>query len=532
MGRAVQVAGVITLFAGIGLVIYGGPYYMLDWGAVFVISGALMCFSGLILLLLGAVLLRLGSLKADILSLRTLVAEQGNSRFNLTADDLALAAQGPHDAAASRQSIEAPALSAPAHERPVPDMRPGALAAAAGGAGLAVAAQSIFSAISPEARAAQPAEQEPDHEDKADAEADARAMGERPEPWFDAPALPEEDGALDRDGDEVLHHEVSPAVAEPVIVESGDSPGSAEDEPDGAALSITDRSALDDLIARLDLAPSMSDTPADGEKAPALDAPLRRDLFARIDEAARTLKGHPEAAAQEEPWDEPGASDEVAPLEEAAPALAEPEALQGQRPGSAFDDLRASFDGSGGARPVIVPDQVQERDGEAHDLQPAPPSRSDWPQDAPEPDAAEPVWVAMTSPSAAHDASAAMDADDAVAAGAEISSWSGEDDGWRGSHGGHEHAEDRHAVPAAPERDDSSDPHRGDVEDEQPPESGAISAPMASDEGVVAAYTVGDSAYAMLSDGRIRVTTPEGQHLFQSMEDLRAFMAARRAGQS
>lgn len=55
---------------------------------------------------------------------------------------------------------------------------------------------------------------------------------------------------------------------------------------------------------------------------------------------------------------------------------------------------------------------------------------------------------------------------------------------------------------------------------------------MASDEGVVAAYTVGDSAYAMLSDGRIRVTTPEGQHLFQSMEDLRAFMAARRAGQS
>jgi hypothetical protein len=51
---------------------------------------------------------------------------------------------------------------------------------------------------------------------------------------------------------------------------------------------------------------------------------------------------------------------------------------------------------------------------------------------------------------------------------------------------------------------------------------------MASDEGVVAAYTVGDSAYAMLADGRIRVTTPEGQHLFDSMDELKLFMARRR----
>jgi hypothetical protein len=54
-------------------------------------------------------------------------------------------------------------------------------------------------------------------------------------------------------------------------------------------------------------------------------------------------------------------------------------------------------------------------------------------------------------------------------------------------------------------------------------------APTASDDGVVAAYNVGDSAYAMLADGRIRVTTPEGQYLFQSMEELKAFMAARRS---
>ena len=62
---------------------------------------------------------------------------------------------------------------------------------------------------------------------------------------------------------------------------------------------------------------------------------------------------------------------------------------------------------------------------------------------------------------------------------------------------------------------------------EAPPE------PVASDEGIVAAYTVGDSAYAMLADGRIRVTTPEEQHLFNSMDELKQFMAQRRSqGQS
>jgi hypothetical protein len=53
--------------------------------------------------------------------------------------------------------------------------------------------------------------------------------------------------------------------------------------------------------------------------------------------------------------------------------------------------------------------------------------------------------------------------------------------------------------------------------------------PTASDDGVVAAYTVGDSAFTMYADGRIVADTPEGRYSFASMDELRTFMAARRA---
>ena len=90
-------------------------------------------------------------------------------------------------------------------------------------------------------------------------------------------------------------------------------------------------------------------------------------------------------------------------------------------------------------------------------------------------------------------------------------------------------------------QDDRSDGPRGDPsddafddvpdEDDAPrtPPAALQPEPLASDEGVVAAYTVGDSAYAMLVDGRIKVTTPEGSHMFHSMDELKAFMVARRA---
>lgn len=53
--------------------------------------------------------------------------------------------------------------------------------------------------------------------------------------------------------------------------------------------------------------------------------------------------------------------------------------------------------------------------------------------------------------------------------------------------------------------------------------------PSASDEGVIAAYSVGDSAFTMYADGRILARTPEGEFTFASMDELKAFMAERRS---
>lgn len=56
------------------------------------------------------------------------------------------------------------------------------------------------------------------------------------------------------------------------------------------------------------------------------------------------------------------------------------------------------------------------------------------------------------------------------------------------------------------------------------------SAPPVSEEGVVAAYTVGDTSYTMFANGRIRADTPDGELNFDSMDELKEHMARRRLG--
>jgi hypothetical protein len=70
LGRLGQIAGVLLLAIGAGLLAWGGPYYMLDWGGTFVIAGAVLASAGLICLLLGVALQRLSALRSDILMLR------------------------------------------------------------------------------------------------------------------------------------------------------------------------------------------------------------------------------------------------------------------------------------------------------------------------------------------------------------------------------------------------------------------------------------------------------------------------------
>ncbi|MGL4975303.1 MAG: hypothetical protein ACRC56_08400 [Bosea sp. (in: a-proteobacteria)] len=48
---------------------------------------------------------------------------------------------------------------------------------------------------------------------------------------------------------------------------------------------------------------------------------------------------------------------------------------------------------------------------------------------------------------------------------------------------------------------------------------------VVSDEGVVRAYQVGDTAFTVYGDGTIRAETREGEYTFQSMEEVRAFLA-------
>lgn len=79
------------------------------------------------------------------------------------------------------------------------------------------------------------------------------------------------------------------------------------------------------------------------------------------------------------------------------------------------------------------------------------------------------------------------------------------------------------SVVVPPEAAAASDPDEDHAVDDP-----ASSDPIVSDEGVVAAYNVGDSSYAMFADGRIRVTSPDGQHVFTSMDELKLYMAERR----
>ncbi len=74
------------------------------------------------------------------------------------------------------------------------------------------------------------------------------------------------------------------------------------------------------------------------------------------------------------------------------------------------------------------------------------------------------------------------------------------------------------------------EPPLPDTEPAQPaaPETAANPAPVQSNDGVIAAYTVGDSSFTMYADGRIEAEAPEGRFTFASIDELRAFMAERR----
>lgn len=176
MARFAQILGVVLTMGGVALAVYGSPYYMLDWGGTFMVSGALVGCTGLILTMMGSLLRQVAGLRADLKA--------------------ALVAGTPPPVVAGTASTHAPKLPAeltaaqrvPTQSATTPD--PGATTALAAGVagvavggGLAVAARDILSSVAPESEpqlATKPGEARPSLPDEP---ASRYAEG-------DAPSLP------------------------------------------------------------------------------------------------------------------------------------------------------------------------------------------------------------------------------------------------------------------------------------------------------------------------------------------------------
>ncbi len=440
MGRVGQIAGVLLLTVGICLGAWGAPYYMLDWGGALVISGAVLASAGLICTMIGTVLIRLADVSEDLALLRAQIAVENSIEANAEmpqrmqhVPQADLSAQA--DLRPSYADSVVPHIStSPAQDManiPNPatgrlDVTAGAGIAAGVGAsvaagGLAMATRNILGSVNKDPYDASGAP-----EFLADAE---------PVPQ---PQQPNE--ASTNATNDYLHDLL------------------ADDRAD-AHISMDDKNALDDLLAGLSLsAPaniSEQDDDADepAEAGPVPRSPARDDLFARIEDAVRTLR--PETTT-----DNTSADSSSSPNEN---AIVPPQAEE-----AAFEDTTHH-------REELTADP-----------------------DAGPGEQASPVDHATEAdPTAAHV--------DVVV-----------------------HDEE----PVRPQDTDLPDRNGEDISGEHAPDDASAELkplPVVSDEGVVAAYNVGDSAYAMLADGRIRVTTPVEQFMFQSMDELKTFMAARRA---
>ncbi len=477
MGRLGQIAGVLLLVIGAGLLAWGGPYYMLDWGGTFVIAGAVLASAGLICLLLGVALQRLSALRSDILMLRAAEAVDAaaSGRAVEGLERKPVLSEAAREPLAEAQPADQGSVQVPASSGPAGAVLAGGLAAG----GLAVAAKSILSAVTPDPAAGA---SEPDSAGKALPETAADDDTDREH------AL---SGTGELAADPALPPRAAPTFDEP----SWDQPALAEGVP-ANELTASDRHALDDLLARL--AGPVADQSVTDQGVSTSPEPVTWQEDAVLSTVA----------------DRPDASDPDIADDEAASHLAR------------RDDLFARFDQAvrsitHDAGEVATPAQS----GLAEKLEPEPELR---------PDAGDEPWQleaplqgqSMIPSSVEEDIAADTKTDnDWGASGAEADQQGG-------------------PLPAPMhdphDADDDFADLRADLNAtrhktfETPPVSQIAAlampeAPTASDEGVVAAYNVGDSAYAMLADGRIRVTTPEGQYLFQSMEELKAFMAARRS---
>lgn len=272
----------------------------------------------------------------------------------------------------------------------------------------------------------------------------------------------------------------------------------SDPHPKPSELTADDRASLDDLLAKLSLPISADEQGTDGISAQDMPADMADphiagstwldadDLYARIDDAARSLQA--KAAAPDDSQES---------------TTAEP--TMEQRIDDEFADLRAELSAEAG---TMRADSNGEFSAASSVLYPKP----------------------------LDEAKQRLEAEE----DADKSELTRQHDGEQ---------ENIHDVTSGIGKAGAADPEPAVVEDvslegarpvddapslAEPPAAGepapAEQLPSSSTEGVVAAYNVGDTSYAMFVDGRIRVSTPEGQFMLESMDQLKSFMAARRAG--
>lgn len=81
-------------------------------------------------------------------------------------------------------------------------------------------------------------------------------------------------------------------------------------------------------------------------------------------------------------------------------------------------------------------------------------------------------------------------------------------------------------APAAPEAPAASETAAAAVAEAVAPEPAA---PPASDEGIVGAYQVGETHFTIYADGSIQARTPDGDYVFASMDELKAYLASEKS---
>lgn len=463
MVRLFVVLGFALLAGGAYAIVDGWPYRVLERGFTEVILGGLSVVAGLILLALAAVLVEVRRLKGLV----------GGAMA-------AMALSEPRSAerpVANRELAEAE----PVLERvPAPEAPSIGIAAAAAGA---VAAASALAGLAktedgPLVKAADKADQADKAEEEDSADSDRAETAAEPSQAPSAAAGEIDDWLLPPvpSGRDVAPLDVHPD-------ERGDS-GAAEKEPED----------LQDAPERPIAAgiEAASDPAGDGQARP---------------EPAVAFVVEPEAKPAD---DEPGATTLApAPVAEQDDQLWWPRIDRPAReqPGSVDDEFNALRDQLAG---VVNAPEVE------------PPRRDRDTLDTVESWIAPRPWPPVTQP---RDPGALSEGGPEAAEAAPVDAKA-------------EPAPPKPNEPTAAEpeaaRQEQSALERALIPTEEAPaeQDGAAAAetksddePAASDEGVIGAYQVGETQFTMFADGSIHARTPDGDYVFASMDELKAYLA-------